>query len=336
MGIVVKDIVYYLPENKVTNLDFHIENPTWDMDRVEAKTGVKERYIAKENETAFDLSLVACKELLAKNRGLAKKIDGLIFCTQSPDYILPPNSCVLHGKLNLPENVLAFDFNLACSGYIIGLSIAKGFLKSGQLNNILLVNADTYSKYINKKDRSARSIFGDGAAVTWITQIDSEEGIVDIQSSTYGKGFDKFIIPAGGLRTPLSEKTKMLKEDKNKNIRTDENIQMNGLDVWSFINSKAPKQIKQLLKRNDLIIADIDMFIFHQASKLTIESLIKALKIPEDKTYINLSRVGNTVSASIPIALKEAIDANLILPGHKVILSGFGAGLSWATALINY
>ena len=209
MRIIVKDIIYHLPQHKVSNSDLSIENPSWDMDRVQERSGVYERYITGENETALDLSIVACKALLTKESFLADQVDGLIFCTQSPDYIMPPNACILHKELNLSENVLAFDFNLACSGYIYGLAIAQGLIKSGQLSNILLVNADTYSKYIHKKDRATRALFGDGAAVAWITHSESDEGIVDIQCATYGKGYDKFMIPAGGLRKPVNEKTKI-------------------------------------------------------------------------------------------------------------------------------
>ncbi len=336
MSIIIKDIVSHFPQNKVSNSDFHKENPNWDMDLVKERSGVHERYIAGENETALDLSIIACKTLLSKNIDLADQVDGLIFCTQSPDYIIPPNSCILHDELNLSENVVAFDFNLGCSGYIYGLAIAQGLIKSGQTSNILLVTADTYSKYIHKKDRSARVLFGDGAAVSWITQTDSKEGIVDILCATYGKGYNSFIIPAGGLRLPASEETKVTIKDSSNNIRTQENIHMDGMGVLTFINSKAPKQIKQLLKRNKLNISDIDLFIFHQASKMTLDSLVRALKIPKEKTFSNLSNYGNTVSASIPIALKGAIEADLIHPGYKVILSGFGVGLSWGTVLINY
>jgi 3-oxoacyl-[acyl-carrier-protein] synthase III len=336
LSIIIKDIACHLPSNKVSNSDLHKENPDWNMNQVQERSGVYERYISDEDETALDLAIIACNKLLSKNCDLAEQVDGLIFCTQSPDHIMPPNACILHDRLGFPENVLAFDFNLACSGYIYGLAIARGLIESGQLNNILLVNADTYSKYINKKDRSARALFGDGAAVSWITHSNSEAGIVDSQCATFGKGYDKFIIPAGGLRKPKSNETGIPVTDSSNNLRTQENIYMDGMAVWTFINSKVPKQIKQLLSRNNLGISEIDMFIFHQASKMTLDSLVQRLKIPNKKVFSNLSGIGNTVSASIPFALKGALDANLVQPGHKVILSGFGAGLSWGTVLINY
>ncbi len=331
----IKDIAYYLPETIIDNQYLHKENPAWDMKQVVERTGVFKRHIARENETALDLSLQACRELFSRHQDAKEMIDGLIFCTQSPDYILPPNACVLHKLLDLPENVFAFDFNLACSGYVYGLALARGLVFTGQAKNILLVTADTYSKYISRKDRSARVLFGDGAAVTWITGADSGPGVIDILCSTGGKEYDRFIIPAGGLRLPKSRKTCRPKKDESGNVRTLENIYMDGLGVLAFVNSRVPRQIRQILARNSLTCDDIDLFIFHQASKLALDSLAAILKIEPEKEFRNLQEIGNTVSASIPIALKDALDAGRAVPGHKIVISGFGVGLSWGTALIE-
>lgn len=331
----IKQIEYYLPENIVTNEELGMENPSWDMDFVEERVGVRRRHIARSEETALDLAFEACKKIFSKENNDKNKVDGIIFCTQSQDYILPPNACILHKMLDLPENVFAFDFNLACSGYIYGLTLAHGLICSGIAKNILLVNADTYSKYIGRQDRSVRVLFGDGAAVSWVTASDSKTGIMDIQCSTQGKLYDKFIIPAGGARLPKSHATVIPTMDKSGNIRTLENIHMDGMGIFIFINSKVPHQIKQILARNNLTIEDIDLFIFHQASKLALDKLMNLLKIGPEKTYQNICTVGNTVSASIPIALKEAINAGKVLSGDKVLLSGFGVGLSWGTAIIE-
>jgi len=334
--IKIKDIEFYLPDNIVTNEDIKKENPTWDMDLVKERSGVEKRHIARNNETALDLSFEACNKLFSKNKNAKKQIDGIIFCTQSEDYIMPPNSCLLHKMLDLPEDVFSFDFNLACSGYIYGLALAQGLVHSAIAQNILLVNADTYSKYINKHDRSARVLFGDGAAVTWVTKSNSIQGLIDIQCSTSGKGYEKFIIPAGGCRMPKSKATTVSKVDKSKNIRTPENIHMDGMGILVFVNSKVPKQIRCILKRNSMTIDDIDLFVFHQASKLALDSLTRLLKINPEKVFNNIQEIGNTVSASIPIALKDALNGKKINQGEKVLLSGFGVGLSWGTAIIQF
>jgi 3-oxoacyl-[acyl-carrier-protein] synthase III len=331
----IKKISYYLPEQVVTNDDLKKENPNWDMELVGNRVGVLKRRIAREDETALDLSVRACKSMFAEDRFLKELVDGIIFCTQSEDYILPPNSCILHKELGLDEDVFAFDLNLACSGYVYGLALAQGLISSGRAGNILLVNADTYSKYINKHDRSVRVLFGDGAAVSWIGPSGSEKGIVDIRCSTYGKFYDKFIIPAGGCRAPKSRTTASSNTDNSGNARTLENIYMDGMGILAFINSRIPAQINGILSKNGLGIEDIDLFVFHQASKPALDKLASLLKIDPEKVYSNIDRVGNTVSASIPIAMKDAIDEGRVSAGDRVIICGFGAGLSWGTAIVN-
>jgi 3-oxoacyl-[acyl-carrier-protein] synthase III len=335
MRTIIKDIAYFLPEQIITNEHLHRENPDWDMDLVTTRTGVKQRHLAESGETALDLSVKACQKLLSNHNEASGQIDGIIFCTQSPDYIMPPNSSLLHKILGLSENVFAFDINLACSGYVFGLALANGLIQTGVATNILFVTADTYSKYIHKKDRSARALFGDGSSVSWITASDSSQGIIDLQCSTSGKDYDKFMIPAGAQRMPLSYETSLEKSDESGNVRSLANIHMDGMGVLTFVNSKVPKQILKLLERNQLQIEDIDLFIFHQASKLALDSLTRLLKIKPVRVFQNLSKVGNTVSSSIPIALKDALESGRVNEGDKVILSGFGVGLSWASALIE-
>ena len=335
MRVKIRDIAYYLPERIATNEMLHQENPSWDLERIEERAGVTQRHTAYDNETALDLAFRACKNLFSKSESAPTKIDGIIFCTQSPDYIMPPNSCILHKKLDLPDEVFAFDFNLACSGYVYGLALSQALILSGVATNILLVNADTYTKYINKQDRSARVLFGDGAAVSWITVSKSTQGIIDIQCSTSGRDYEKFMIPAGGCRMPKSWETAVPKTYDSGNVRTLENIHMDGMGILAFVNSKVPKQIRSILARNKLTIEDIDLFIFHQASKIALDSLTRLLEINPEKIYRNLHEVGNTVSASIPIALEQAIGNARVFRGDRILLSGFGVGLSWGTAIIE-
>ncbi|HTX78562.1 MAG TPA: ketoacyl-ACP synthase III [Longilinea sp.] len=331
----IQDIAYHLPEQVITNEQFGAQYPEWDMKHVAERSGVLQRHVAAEGETALDLAYTACQKLLAAHPGLKEKIDGIVFCTQSPDYIMPPNSYLLHQKLTLPDNVLAFDFNLACSGFIYGLALSRGLMATGMASNILLVTADTYSKYINPGDRSVRTLFGDGAAVTWLAA-DETPGVVDIELGSSGKGHKAFIIPAGGLRLPRSADTAISATDENGNVHSRNDIYMDGMGILTFVNSKVPKQIRALLQRNDLTVENVDLFVFHQASKVTLDSLARILKIKPEKEFRNLATVGNTVSASIPIALKDAQDNGKLKPGDTVLVSGFGVGLSWGSAILKF
>jgi len=335
MGVVIEDIAYHLPEKVLSNEQLAREHPQWDMNRVLRRGGVVERRIAADGETALDLAKVACEKLLAGHEGLRERIDALVFCTQSPDYVLPPNSCLLHGALGLPENVMAFDCNHACSAYVYALAIARSMLLAGTASNVLLVNADTYSKYIHPDDRSARILFGDGAAATWIRRRDDVEGVVDVLCSTFGQDFQSFYLPAGGCRLPKSSETCVPVVDDDGNVRTQEHIHMDGFGILTFVNRKVSAQVHQLLEKHRLSIDDVDLFLFHQASKLALETLARMLDLPQEKVYTNLELIGNTVSASIPIAIKDAMGAGIWRPGQKVVLAGFGVGLSWATALVE-
>ena len=332
----INHIEYYLPKNRIQNKDVFKLNPDWDLEFLTKKTGVLNRFYTDIDETALDIANKACEAFFEKNESVKSKIDGLIFCTQSNDYIMPPNSSLLHGMLNLSEQVLAFDFNLACSGYIYGLALANGLIKTKVATNILMINADTYSKYINDSDRSSKLLFGDAAAVTHLNRSDDGKGLIDIICSTSGINYRKFIIPAGGMRKPKSNETKLESKDKSGNIRNQEEIHMDGLGIFSFVNAKVPKQVLEILKRNQYEIENIDLFVFHQASKLALESLTKILKIEPDKVYINIDKIGNTVSASIPIALKDAQEEGKIKNGYKVLCSGFGVGLSWGTCILQF
>lgn len=334
MGCSIKYIEYYLPDKVITNGDLLKENPSWDMPEIVKKTGVESRHVSAPGETALDLGYKASKKLIDANGIDKDDIGALIFCTQSSDYILPANADILHDKLDLKDNVWAFDINLACSGYIYGLALSGALLKAYDMDNILLVTADTYSKYIHPKDKSVRTLFGDGAAATLLKR--SDPGIIDVNIGTFGKRYDKFIIPAGGLRQPRNDKTAEEVTDNSGNKRTQENIFMEGFSLLSLAMAKVPENIRQILAKNDLEIADIDLFVFHQASKAVLDALVKAAGIPEQRVFNNARNVGNVVSASIPIALKDALTANRIKRGDKVLLCGFGAGFSWGSVILEW
>jgi 3-oxoacyl-[acyl-carrier-protein] synthase-3 len=326
----------HLPELVVTNADLKVENPTWDMATIAARAGVHSRHIARADETALDLAKIACDKLFSGGDHSRESVDAIIFCTQSPDFIMPPNAHLLHAYLQLGDAVAAFDINLACSGYVYGLALAHSLIVAGIGKKVLLATADTYSKYIHPNDRSARVLFGDGAAVTLVERSDTAGGFSSFELASHGKGHDKFIIPAGGHRLPRSSETAREFADRAGNIRTKEHIQMDGLSVWSFINSAVPPQIRSHLQKCNVTIDDVQHFVFHQASRMTLDSLVKILDIPHAKVPMNLETIGNTVSASIPICLADALQRNRIGRGDRVLLSGFGVGLSYGTVSFSY
>jgi 3-oxoacyl-[acyl-carrier-protein] synthase-3 len=331
----IEAIACAFPARSLTNAELKAEHPDWDFERLETRTGVFSRHVAAGNETALDFAVRACEQLEAQGRLRADQIDALIFCTQSPDYIMPPNSCILHGKLQLRSEALAFDVTLACSGYIYGLQLADSLIRSGAAKRVLLATSDTYTRYIHPGDRATRCLFGDGGAVSIISASDDGRGIRDIRCATAGKHYEKFMIPAGGMRVPCSAESLRETVDHSGNVRTAEHIKMDGIGVLSFFNATVPASVKETLSRNHLTLDDVDLFVFHQASQVVLDSLQAILKIPAEKMVFDLAQVGNLVSASIPVALQRAFDRGQAKPGQLALLCGFGVGLSWGTALVD-
>lgn len=331
VGSKIAKVAYYLPDTIVTNSALENEFETWDADKIEEKTGIRERHIAKENETSLDLAYKACLkifEIYNKN-----EIDFLLLCTQSPDYFLPSSACILQDRLHLPTSIGALDFNLGCSGYIYGLAIAKGLIQSQIAERILLVTAEAYSKFIHTKDRSNRTIFGDGAAATLVEKV-PEEGIHEFVLGTDGSGHQNLIVPFGGLRNKFDPNDEEI-VDKGGNIRTNNNLYMNGPEIFNFTIKAVPVAVSKILEKNNLAIEDVDYFIFHQANKYMIEYLRKKIKIPKERFYMNLLNTGNTVSSTIPIAIADSLASHVIAPGNKILVVGFGVGYSWGGTIIE-
>jgi len=299
--------------------------------------GVRQRHLAGPGETALDLGEQACLRLFAGHPQLSELVDVLIFCTQSPDYLLPSNSCVLHGRLALDDRVAAFDLPHACSAYIYAISLANALIVSGSATNVLVVTGDTYSKYIHPQDRATRLLFGDAATATWIDAGPIDQGVLDVMCGTAGKYFATFMIPAGGCRQPLTDALRGAEEqDSSGNLRTAGQIHMAGRDILSFVSGRIPAHINEFLARNDVPLGDVDWLVFHQASAVTLDSLIRFLKVDPARVVRYLDAVGNTVSSSIPLVLHDALARDLIRPGQLVLLCGFGAGLSWGSALVKW
>ncbi|MBU2494618.1 MAG: ketoacyl-ACP synthase III [Bacteroidetes bacterium] len=321
MGISIKAISYYLPENVLTNDDLSKQFPEWTIERITNKLGISKRHICSENETVSDMSVNASLKLFEEYNVSKNEIDYIILCTQSPDYYLPTTACVVQHRLGLKQNIGAIDFNLGCSGYIYGLGLSKALIQSNQANNVLLITSEAYSKHIKFDDKSNRSIFGDAATASLISNGDGK--IEDFDYGTDGGGSNNLIVKNGGLKF-------------KKNNTEDDYLFMNGAKIFSFTLEKVPLVVKNILDKSKLSIEDIDLFIFHQANKFMLENLRKKLKISENKFYYFIENVGNTVSSTIPLALNDAYKNNRIKKNDKVMLVGFGVGYSWGGCIIYY
>lgn len=338
MNIVgIEGIAYSLGTGSLTNKELQSLKPDWPMDHLTERTGVYNRSIADKGETALDLAERAARSVINLGEGKLLDVDALIFCTQTPDYILPPNSILLHGRLEMPHCVMAFDISHACSGFTYGLGIARSLVISKVANRVLLINADTYTRLLHDDDRSTRGIFGDGAAATIVSASKPMITVLDDSYGTDGKHYAKFIVPTGGFRNPTANAEKSSLETFSDNPRRSPiHINMDGMGVLSFFNNIVPKAIRDILKKNNLSLDDIDHFVFHQASALALEGLQRGLDVSPDRVVKKMKTTGNLVSASIPVALSKADSDGDFEKGDMIILAGFGVGLSWGITLARW
>ncbi len=324
------DIDYFLPHNKITNEKLALDFPDWDYKSFEKKVGIKSRYVVAKNETALDLAEQAALKLLKDIN--KKEIDFVLLCTQSPDYFLPTSACILQDRLGLSNNCGALDFNLGCSGYVNGLALAKGLLASKIAHNIILIVAETYSKHMHPGDRANRAIFGDAAAATLVNSQSFHIG--EFVLKTDGSGYKELIVKNGGFRNKSIIDVPEFEYGMG-NTTSDAYLYMNGPSIFNFTINNIPKLVKKTAAKNQMELSDIDYFIFHQANKFMLDYLRRKTKIEPSKFCIDIADTGNTVSSTIPIALKNAITSGMVKPGDKIMLVGFGVGLSWGATIIT-
>jgi 3-oxoacyl-[acyl-carrier-protein] synthase-3 len=336
MNSIIRSIAYYVPKAVLSNVDLAVEFPEWSIEKIQEKTGILERHIAGPGECSSDLAFHAARELFCSGACLPSEIDYLLLCTQSPDYFLPTTACILQDRLGIPTASGALDFNLGCSGYIYGLGLAQGLIQTGQARNVLLITAETYSKFIHPQDKSVRTLFGDAAAATLIAANDGAPRAIKYVFGTDGKGAANLIVPAGGMRQPASAATAEVAEDASGNRRSAENLYMNGAEIFNFTLQTIPDCVARLLEQTGKTSAEIDLFVFHQANWFMLDHLRRKLKVPPERFHIGLSSCGNTVSSSIPIALKQARDDGKLPDGSLVMLVGFGVGYSWGATLVEW
>lgn len=330
MKAYIKAISYFLPEKIVTNDDLVNEFPEWTVDKIAGKVGVTERHVVGKNETAADMAVQAAEKLFTEHGVDRSSIDFVLLCTQSPDYFLPTSACIIQNRLNLSTSCGALDFNLGCSGYVYGLSLAKGLIAGEIASNVLLLTAETYSKHIHPKDKGNRTIFGDAASATLV----STEGFASIENfslGTDGRGAENLIVKKGGLRQNEALNDEVI--DESGNLTSSDYLYMNGGEIFNFTSEAVPVLVEQTLEMNNLTKDEIQLFVFHQANKYMMNYLRKLIDIEPERFYFFLEKVGNTVSSTIPIALYEAQKEGKL--DGNVMIAGFGVGYSWGATVLK-
>ncbi|PHX05755.1 3-oxoacyl-[acyl-carrier-protein] synthase III C-terminal domain-containing protein [Vibrio splendidus] len=303
--------------------------------RIKRAIGLDKRHVTDESITTLDLCVDAAEKLISGIDIDKKDIDGLIFVTQTPDYLQPSNAAIAHGVLGLSTDAASFDIGLGCSGYVYGLWMAHMMVASQTCKRVLLLAGDTLSKCVNPRDRATAPLFGDAGTATLIEYTEA-----DVESyfslHTNGAGYQHILQPAGGFRKPSSLETAVEKIDEEGNYRSENDLAMNGGEVFNFSIKTEPPAIKEILEFARQDINDVDYVVFHQANKYIITNIAKRLKLPMDKVPCEtVSKYGNQSSASIPCTINDAIGRNLSISDKRLILSGFGVGLSWASAIVN-
>ena len=316
-------IAIHLPEAIEDNTQLAIEFPQWNMDLIYKKTGIRARHIAAAEQCASDLGVAAAEKLFTRFSLDRRSIDFLLFCTQTPDYPLPTTACLIQDRLGLPTSIGALDFNLGCSGFVYGLSLADGLIRSGAARRVLLITAETYSKYIDAADRSLRTIFGDGAAATIVDAAD-EPSLGPFVFGTDGRGADLLMVAEGGARP----KHAAIRPRKRR--RWPSRLYMDGPELVKFTLKVVPPVVDRLLRASGWGRDQVDMYLMHQATTFMLDHLRLRLDLDEQQMPEALQECGNTVSSTIPMLMHDLRDCGRLKPGKQSLLIGFGVGFSWA------
>jgi 3-oxoacyl-[acyl-carrier-protein] synthase-3 len=333
----ILDIAGYLPDGSLPNEELEAVFPGWTADKIYDKTGIRSRRVASNDQTAGDLAYSAAQALFAQGALCPEDVDFLILCTQAPDYLLPTTACVLQDRLGIRRVAGALDVNLGCSGFVYCLSLAKGLIESGSAKCVLILTADTYSKYIHPLDKSVRTLFGDGAAATAV--VAGEGGSAAIGPfvfGTDGSGASNLIVEAGGFRMPRSAETAEERTDASGNVRSKNHLFMDGAQVMSFSLREVPRAASQLLEKAAMKKEAVDYFVLHQANRFMLEALRKKLAVSETQFPIHVENCGNTVSSTIPLTLVAMRESGCFDREKKLMLIGFGVGYSWAGCILNF
>jgi len=331
----ISNLSYFLPKRVLTNDDLVGLFPDKKQELIYKSFGIKNRHIREPRQTGSDLSFLAAQELFSEFAEIEKdKIDFLIFCTEGLDYKAPTSSSVLHHRLGLNQKCGCIDMPMGCAGYIYGLSLANAMIVSGNATNVLLLVSDIPTSVIHSQDFDLRCIFGDAGAATLI-QESKQKGIGKFTFGSDGEGAKNLIVERGSTRSPIDKE--WIKTYKNEpEYLAHGRMEMNGLEIARFSLQRVPSLVEETLAKNELTFEEIDLFVFHQASKFILSALQRKCKIPKEKFFEYYENVGNTVSCSIPIALKNAQLEGKLKSGHKVMLLGFGVGYTWGGTIVEW
>ncbi len=299
-------------------------------------SGVMERRVVGPNQTPADLALTAAERLIAAQGFDRSLIDLVMFVSLTPDHKIPTTASVIHGKLGLKQSCATFDVNQACSAYPYSLGIAHSMIASGVSRYALILNADALTNMIHPKDRSLVVLHGDAATATLLGPCEEDVGFEGFSLGTDSVGAKYLFVPAGGARLPCGPETRVEQVDGAGCIRTDENIVMDGPAIFHFSVYKVPEVIKDALMRLNMTMDDIDLVILHQANKTMLELIYKSLRVPPEKRFFCLEKMGNSGGASTPVALAEAWRLKKIRPGSRTLMCSFGAGLTWGVSVIKW
>ncbi len=321
----IKGIGKYTPDNVITNEDLSKILDTSD-EWIYSRTGIKERRVVSGNESVADLAFKASINAIEK-AGIDKDaIDAIIVATSIPDHLYPSVACEVHYKLGLKRNIPAFDVTAACTGFIYAMNIARSFIRSGEYENVLVVGADINSRFVDWDDRSTCVLFGDGAGAFVVSKSDDgEEHILAIKVCANGEKSQELRIPLVGENCPLVE----------PNEQKEQKLVMNGREIYKFAVSTVPASILETLEIAGLSIEDVDYLVPHQANIRIVDAICERLSLRKDQVYANMDKYGNTSAASIPIAVAEAVENGFLKTPSTIVVSGFGAGLTWGSAVIK-
>lgn len=321
----IKGLGYYVPEKVMTNFDFEKIIDTSD-EWIRTRTGIEERRFAAPEQATSDLCVEAAKKAIEKS-GISKdEIDLILVATCSPDYLVQATACLVQKKLGI-KNTPACDLNAACSSFIYGLTVATGMIKGGIYKNILVIGAETLSRIIDMQDRNTCILFGDGAAAAVVGEVEEGYGILSTYLGAEGEDDDILRTPAGGTKKPNTAET----IEKRENF-----VRMKGQDVFKFAIQALPNATNMALEKANMKAEELNIVFPHQANVRIIESAAKRINLPLDKFYVNLQRFGNTSSASVGLALGEALEKGLVKKGDKIALTGFGAGLTYGSIIMKW
>jgi len=324
-GSTIAGIGHYVPERVLTNAELERLIDTTD-EWIVTRTGIRERRVAADDQASSDLGLEAAREAMADAGVRAEDLDLIIVGTATPDMLFPATACVLQDRLGA-KRAGAFDLSAACSSWVYGVAVAHGYVSSGLAETVLVVGAETLSKITNWKDRSTCVLFGDSAGAVVVRPSEPGQGFLSFYLGADGGGAALISQPAGGSRLPASYETVE---------RAQHTLHMNGREVYKFAVRIIPRAIEEAVSRAGLTLADVDLFIPHQANIRIIDAAAERLGQPREKFFVNVERYGNTSSASVPVALYEAVRAGLIHRGDLAVLVAFGGGLTWGSTALRW